>query len=47
MQDSDMIMATDSPKEQKQLGREVANSDTKIWDRNKFAIVWMANNLAP
>jgi ribA/ribD-fused uncharacterized protein len=39
------ILATPSPKEQKQLGREVANFDAPIWDRNKFAIVWMANFL--
>ncbi len=39
------ILATLSPKEQKQLGREVANFDAKVWDRNKFAIVWMANFL--
>lgn len=39
------IMATDSPKEQQQLGREVANFDATVWDRNKFAIAWMANYL--
>lgn len=39
------ILATPSPKEQKHLGREVANFDAKLWDQNKFAIVWMANFL--
>lgn len=39
------IMATTSPKEQKQLGREVVNFDAGFWDLHKFAIVWMANFL--
>lgn len=39
------IMATTSPKEQKKLGREVANFDARRWDQHKFAIVWMANFL--
>lgn len=39
------VMATASPREQKQLGREVANFDPLVWDRYKFAVVWMGNYL--
>lgn len=39
------IMASASPREQKQLGREVANFDPVVWNRYKFAVVWMGNFL--
>jgi hypothetical protein len=39
------IMATLVPREQKDLGRMVANFDAEKWDAYKFAIVWQANFL--
>ena len=33
------IMAADSPKEVKELGRKIANFDSQIWNQNKFNIV--------
>lgn len=37
------IMAADSPKEVKELGRKIANFDSEIWNHNKFNIVVKGN----
>jgi len=37
------IMATKSPKKQKELGRQVKNFDSVIWDRHKRHAVYSAN----
>jgi ribA/ribD-fused uncharacterized protein len=37
------IMKTDSPKNQKELGRGVKNFSESIWKRNCFSIVYRAN----
>ena len=37
------ILETDSPKEQKDLGRTVANFDQRVWDQHKYNIVLAAN----
>lgn len=39
------IMATDSPKLQQALGREVQNFEPQKWDQHKYGIVWYANYL--
>lgn len=39
------IMATDSPKLQQALGREVENFEPQKWDQHKYGIVWYANYL--
>jgi ribA/ribD-fused uncharacterized protein len=35
----ELIMESESPKEQQELGRKVLNFDQKIWDSNKIGIV--------
>jgi len=39
------ILATNSPKEQKRLGRQVKNFDEKIWNSHKVKIVLRGNLL--
>ena len=41
----DRIMATQSPKEQQALGREVTPFEASTWDKHKFGVVWFANYL--
>ncbi len=39
------ILKKDSPKDAKELGRQVCTFDPEIWDRHKFGIVCMGNYL--
>jgi ribA/ribD-fused uncharacterized protein len=45
IQTQNKIMQTSAPREQKDLGRTVANFDARTWNEHKFAIVWQANFL--
>jgi ribA/ribD-fused uncharacterized protein len=42
---ADKILAAEHPSDQKKLGRLVRNYDQKIWDANKYKIVYNGNML--
>jgi ribA/ribD-fused uncharacterized protein len=43
MPTADKILASNNPKEQKALGREVSNFNEQLWDSMKYKLVYEAN----
>jgi ribA/ribD-fused uncharacterized protein len=41
----DMIIKKESPKDVKELGRQIKNFDAALWDKNKYQIVVQGNCL--
>ncbi len=42
---AEKIMLEVEPSNQQELGRKISGFDSKIWDQNKFGIVWYGNYL--
>jgi hypothetical protein len=42
---SDIILRQNNPETLKKMGRSISNFDQKVWDLNKYSIIYTANYL--